>query len=282
MTSHLEPPQLRAVGGFVTPSAANFGQYAGTFVVDQFLSGAALSIPTTSTTLNYYAVLWGSGGGGGASVPGNPVGDIIGGGGGAGLAYIVKITMGGPAIPPSCSIQFKLTGGCGSLVFTDTAANLAVGTGTATKTIAAFPGGHGAAATYSVGNHAPGAGGFGGGQAVGQVPLTITAQVNDSTFINTPPPPFINWGFNTTIVTVMSVTPYIGANGVNGIQGAVATTPPTFTLPVATLTTTVPQVLTPGNSLPGLAAGAGGAGCGSNSVLVPGAGGAGFVWVHSF
>lgn len=295
MTTHIPPPVVYNGTDFSSPTDPNFtgfGTVPGAYVVDPLLTGQQQSyrIENGATLGTYYCVLWGAGGTGGASVSGNPAGDLIGGAGGAGLAYQVTIQLnvtqqGAIVIPPSCSITFSLVGGNGAITFTDTGATLVVGgVDTATKTIVALPAQGGSAATYSFSLHATGAGGAGGGQIFGQNPTPITiADGPASTQFLLPPSGFQAWNFNlTNWFTSIRVTPVLGGNGVNGIQGAVSTPPCTYTLPVNAQATTPPTTLQLASSgALGLSSGSGGAGCGSVPVATPGAGSTGFVWVHA-
>ena len=293
MSVHIAGPYVTFApynGNFSVPTSTIFGLTTGSFVVDPRIVGGATVLSLTSTNTgtsntprNYYAVLWGSGGSGGASVAGNPVGDIIGGGGGAGSACIVEITLtAANQLAESCTISFQAAGGAATVTFTDTRATPATpgASTTATKTISTFAGRAGGSATYSVGDHAPGNGGSGGGQAVGQLPIDIGAAAS-AAFVGTAPAGFISWNFSEQFVGITAIT-YVGQNGVNGIRGAVGTNPLTFTLPVDPAQINIPRTLTAGLAPPGLAGGAGGAGCGSLSILTPGGGGTALVYVNAY
>ena len=278
MAVHIAPPAVFVDGGsplFVPPSAARFGTVYGTFAVDPGLPSGptALTIAQTSILGTYSVIIWGSGGSGGGSVAGNPAGDMIGGAGGAGMAYAVNIQITAP-LAVTCSIV--ITAGSVSLI--DTRATRAPGVfATATKTITAIAGRGGTAATYSVGYHSAGTGGAGGGQST--TPITITTTADSNAFINSPPAQFTGWGFTSGGMSI-AVTPWVGAKGVDGIRGAVASPAPTFTQPINPDPTVTPIALvatTPGNV--GISAGAGGAGCGSTAVLTPGNSGTAFAIV---
>jgi hypothetical protein len=290
MSAHVGSPYVTATpvsGLFHLPDASIFGVTPGTFVIDPLnVSGPTSLVLTNLNTgiigvpSNYYIVGWGAGGAGGTSVAGNPAGDLIGGGGGAGLAYIISLTFSAP-LALSCSITFTVAGSNSTVTFTDTnAVRIPSGTGTATKTISTFSGTGGTSATYSVGFHAAGTGGAGGGQLPGQTPVNIAGAGASAAFIETPPAGFSAWNFDSTVLQI-SVSSYVGNNGASGLQGAIDTIPVTFTLPVNNAQTSIPRTLTASAAPPGLAAGAGGAGCGSLSVLVPSSGGSGLMYINS-
>jgi hypothetical protein len=256
---------------------------AGSSTIPASVLFSTLSVYTpivAGQPINVYCALWGGGGGGASGPTDNPAGDLIGGGGGSGECVVVNFTLnagianGFDTLVQGAGIQVVAGSTSASVNFIDTRF-----VPPKIKSITAVAGGSGTPAVYSVGSHAAGSGGAGGGTTLvgSQVSIAagdVTAAAN---FLNIGPDGSTGqgaWAFSALVnnglpvgITNFTITNVPAPSGAAGAAGGILQTNSVMYDP-ATRQTSVSAA-----GAAGFTAGYGGAGCGSSRYVTPSAGG---------